>query len=68
MTDPTPPAVVTDADLARGVETRRRGGRPRVGDRRINVRVPAWVDDLAASRGETVSETVRAALMMLRDS
>ena len=45
---------------------RRRGGRPRVGSRRIAVRVPEWVDALAESRGESVSATVRAALVLLR--
>jgi hypothetical protein len=45
---------------------RRRGGRPRVGSRRIAVRVPEWVDALAESRGESVSATVRAALVALR--
>ncbi len=45
---------------------RRRGGRPRVGSRRIAVRVPEWVDALAESRGESVSAPVRAALVLLR--
>ena len=53
----------TDADAE---APRRRGGRPRVGSRRIAVRVPEWVDALAESRGESVSATVRAALVAMR--
>jgi len=56
-------ARLADADAE---APRRRGGRPRVGSRRIAVRVPEWVDALAESRGESVSATVRAALVLLR--